>query len=165
MRTIIRIITALLSFALSLGAVDLRTSNLGIEFIRSFEGCYLRAYKCPAGVWTIGVGNTSKAKPGMTITKETAIIWLQEDCRRFERHVNTNCNRQLNQTKYDALVSFTFNCGYRIRGNLRTALNIGEDETVCSLISQYVHAKGKVLKGLERRRKAEIKLYKNGLYR
>ena len=41
----------------------MRTSQKGINLIKEFEGCRLKAYKCPAGVWTIGYGHTSNVKP------------------------------------------------------------------------------------------------------
>lgn len=141
----------------------LETSIRGRNFISGFEGCRLKAYQCPAKVWTIGYGNTSHAKPGKTITKEIALQYLMEDLRRFEKHVNKNAGRELRWYEFDPLVSFTFNCGYRFTGELRTAVNLQQTIRVKAKLMQYVHAGKKVLPGLVRRRSAECKYY-DGLY-
>ena len=54
-------------------------SNNGLNLIKQFEGCILQAYKCPAGVWTIGYGHTKGVKQGMKITKEQASNLLKDD--------------------------------------------------------------------------------------
>ena len=54
-------------------------SQNGIDLIKHFEGCELEAYKCPAGVWTIGYGHTKGIQPGMVITEETANDMLVEE--------------------------------------------------------------------------------------
>ena len=46
----------------------METSNYAIESIKQFEGCKLTAYKCPAGIWTIGYGHTKNVTSGMKIT-------------------------------------------------------------------------------------------------
>ena len=65
----------------------MRTSQKGINLIKEFEGCRLKAYKCPAGVWTIGYGHTSNVKPNQSITREEAERLLREDLRMYEHHV------------------------------------------------------------------------------
>ena len=59
-------------------------SQEGISLIKKFEGCELEAYKCAAGVWTIGYGHTKDVKEGNSITKEDAesmlVHELQEYC-------------------------------------------------------------------------------------
>lgn len=62
----------------------MRTSQKGINLIKEFEGCRLKAYKCPAGVWTIGYGHTSNVKPNQSITREEAERLLREDLRMYE---------------------------------------------------------------------------------
>ena len=94
----------------------MKTSNNGLQLIKNFEGCRLTAYKCPAGVWTIGYGHTAGVKQGMTITQEQADNYLKSDLVIYENHVN-NLNRSFNQNEFDALVSFTYNCG---AGSLQT---------------------------------------------
>ena len=59
----------------------------GIDLIKKFEGCKLTAYKCPAGVWTIGYGHTKGVKKGQKITKEEAEELLKQDLQKFVDHV------------------------------------------------------------------------------
>lgn len=139
---------------------EMTTSAYGRKFIESFEGCRLKAYKCPAGVWTIGIGNTTKAKPGKIITYQIAQQYLQEDLKRFERHINANATRKLKWYEFDALTSFCFNVGYRFRGDLAMYVNNNLTEKVVSRLKLYVHAGSKTLAGLVRRRLAETELYK-----
>ena len=82
----------------------MKIGNSGLQLIKSFEGCRLTAYKCPAGVWTIGYGHTAGVKQGMTITQEQADNYLKSDLVIYENHVN-NLNRSFNQNEFDALVS------------------------------------------------------------
>lgn len=160
----------LLSYTVVLSQQNYNTQRGGIEIIKDFEGFRSRAYRCPANVWTIGYGNTSKAKPGMVITKEQGEIFLQEDLRRFEKHVNNNINRQtLLFNEFDALVSFSFNLGYRVTGLLAKSVNENNSLEVTKRIKLYNKARVNgvltVLSGLTRRRVAESNLYlKNGKY-
>lgn len=142
-------------------------SSQGLSFIAKFEGCRLKAYKCPAGVWTIGYGNTSHAGAGKIITAEIAEVYLIEDSRKFERYVAKSSQRELSQNEFDALTSFAFNLGYRIEGELRRQINAREAAAAES-IKKYCKARigGKLieLKGLVRRRNAESRLYLEGFY-
>lgn len=62
-------------------------SDAGIKLIKSFEGCQLEAYLCPAKVWTIGYGHTEGVKEGQTITQEAAEAFLLSDLRKYERYM------------------------------------------------------------------------------
>ncbi len=88
----------------------MKTSNKGIELIMRFEGLKLNAYKCPAGVWTIGYGHTKNVKEGQTITAEQAKALLQNDVEKFEKELN-RMNLPLSQSQFDALISFNYNLG------------------------------------------------------
>lgn len=88
----------------------MKTSNVGIELIKKYEGCVLKAYKCPSGVWTIGYGHTNGVKSGMQITKTQALDYLKQDLSTFEKVVTDYVKVPLNQNQFDALVSFSFNC-------------------------------------------------------
>ena len=139
----------------------MKTSTVGINLIKEFEGCGLTAYKCPAGVWTIGYGHTKDVKQGMKITKEQATNLLTEDLKTYENYVNKYVTVSLNQNQFDALVSFTFNCG---GGALKTSallrkLNKGDYEGAANELLRWNKANGKVLAGLTRRRKAERELF------
>ena len=86
-------------------------STNGLNLIKKFEGCSLKAYKDVGGVWTIGYGHTG-VKQGMKITKKQADKYLKSDCNRFVNHVNTYMDKyNFNQNEFDALVSFAFNIG------------------------------------------------------
>lgn len=147
------------SFSLCSAAFPpLRTSERGGKFIKSFESSRLVAYKCPAGVWTIGYGHTRTAKPGMIITKEKAEMLLRDDLMRFESYVNTLIELGIRQNKFDALVSFSYNCGYRLN-KVKKEINSGLDYKVCSFLKQFKYAKGRILLGLVRRRAEECNMY------
>lgn len=78
--------------------------------IKDFEGFSAKAYKCPAGVWTIGYGATAGVKPGDTITAVEAEHRLKKDLRPFEAFVE-KLGVSERQEKFDALVSFAYNLG------------------------------------------------------
>lgn len=96
----------------------MKSSDELINAIKSFEGCELKAYKCPAGVWTIGYGHTLGVKQGQKITQEIAVQLLREDLVRYEKAVQNLGVPKLTQAKFDALVDFAYNAGY---ANLRNS--------------------------------------------
>ena len=137
----------------------MKTSQRGINLIKQFEGVRLAAYKCPAGVYTIGYGHTRGVKRGMKITEEEASAYLIADLLNSEKAVERyDSVYHWNQNEFDALVSFTFNCGAT---NLRALLRNGRRnrEQIAATLPLYRKAGGKVLKGLERRRAAEKALF------
>lgn len=141
-------------------------SKVGIDLIKSFEGCYLNAYKCPAGVWTIGWGTTEpidgvKPHEGMVITQKQADELLIKNLRGYENAVNEYVTYSINQNQFDALVSFAYNCG---NGALKTStllkkLNAGDVHGAANEFLRWNKANGKVLNGLTRRRETERKLF------
>lgn len=137
-----------------------KISEKGLNLIKQFEGCRLRAYQCSAGVWTIGYGHTARVKQGQTITQAQAEEYLKQDCRKFENYVNNKAyvpvTAQLNQYQFDALVSFAFNCG---QGNLKTLCKGRSTAQIAAALPKYNKAAGKVLSGLVRRRAAEQALF------
>lgn len=88
----------------------------GIEQLKRHEGLRLKAYLCPAGVWTIGYGHTGGVKPGDTITNEQASDMLILDAAKAERDARTLVPNfdELTPRRQDALVNMAFNLG---RGN------------------------------------------------
>lgn len=137
----------------------MKTSQRGINLIKQFEGLRLTAYRCPAGVYTIGYGHTRGVKRGMKITEEEASAFLTADLRTSEKAVERYDRiYHWNQNEFDALVSFTFNCG---AANLRALLRNGQRNRaqIGATLPLYRKAGGKVLKGLERRRAAEKALF------
>ena len=137
----------------------MKTSQRGINLIKQFEGVRLTAYKCPAGVYTIGYGHTRGVQRGMKITEEEASAFLTADLLNSEKAVERyDSVYHWNQNEFDALVSFTFNCGAT---NLRSLLRNGRRNRsqIAETLPLYRKAGGKILKGLERRRAAEKALF------
>lgn len=140
----------------------MKTGTKGIELIKKFEGCELKAYVCPAGVVTIGYGNTfyeNKApiKMGDVITKERAEQLLMKLLPKYEATVNRNIKRPLTQNQYDALVSFCWNCGSS--ETLFKMVNSNDPNTVTWWKTHYIKGGGVVLNGLVKRRAEEANLY------
>ena len=137
-------------------------SDEGLDLIKQFEGCELTSYVCPSGVYTIGYGHTGDVLPGQTITQAEADKLLKDDVKRFEVGVNNYTNVPLNQSQYDALVSFTFNVGlgaYRDSTLLRL-LNGADYEGAAGQFGRWVNGSNGPLPGLVRRRDAEEKLFR-----
>lgn len=137
------------------------TSDEGIKLIKQFEGCKLTAYKCPAGVWTIGYGHTAGVKQGQKISQAQADIYLKSDLKTFENAVNSCVKVSINRYQFDALVSFAYNCG---AGALKTStllkkLNKKDFTGASKEFSKWNKANGKVLNGLTKRRAAEAELF------
>ena len=137
-----------------------KIGQAGLALIKQYEGCRLAAYRCAAGVWTIGYGHTAGVHSGMTITQAQADAYLQQDIAKFEGYVNNPAyvpiTANLNQNQFDALVSFAFNLG---AGNLRKLCKGRTAAQIAQAMTQYCKANGKVLAGLRRRRAAEQALF------
>lgn len=137
----------------------MKISDKGVSLIKRFEGCRLKAYKCPAGVWTIGYGHTAGVVEGMTITQAQADAYLRDDIAKYENAVKKYDDiYHFNQNQFDALVSFTFNCG---TGNLKNLTQSGK-RTIAQISTKillYNKAGGVTLLGLQRRRKEEKALF------
>ena len=139
----------------------MKTSLDGINLIKRFEGCELKAYKCPAGVWTIGFGHIKGVQEGDVITQADAHNMLVEELDEYEGYINDMVSVELNQDQYDAMVSWVYNLG---GGNLKAStllkvLNAGDYAGVPAQIMRWNKAGGKVLEGLTRRRQAEADLF------
>ena len=137
--------------------MGLKTGQAGLNLIKQFEGCRLTAYKCPAGVWTIGYGHTGNVAAGQTVTQAEADRLLVTDMEKYEKQVNKYFDRYTwNQNEFDALVSFAFNVGsidqLTVNGTRSRAV-------IAEKILLYNKAAGKVLAGLTKRRKAEQELF------
>ena len=136
----------------------MKTGDAGIKLIKQFEGLRLKAYKSVSTekYYTIGYGHYgADVKPDMVISNAYAEVLLRLDLDKFERAVNSY-ERNWNQNQFDALVSFTFNCGV---ANLKRLVTNRTNAQIAQKIVLYNKAGGKVLKGLVRRRKAEQDLF------
>jgi lysozyme len=153
---------------------DLTLSPAGANLIKAFEGCLkkvgpdqYKAYVCPAGVTTIGWGTTTEH--GHRITKD--MVWTAKQCddaflrdmKSFEKDVRRLVTVPLRQWEWDALVSFTYNCG---AGNLQKStllklVNAGRFASAAEEFKKWNKGGGKVLPGLVRRRNSESLLFRN----
>lgn len=134
-------------------------SQNGLNLIKSYEGLRLTAYKAVSTekYWTIGYGHYgADVKQGMTITEGQAEAYLKSDCASAVKAVNA-LGIAFNQNQFDALVSFTYNCG---AGNLKTLCKNRTIAEIGEKIVLYNKSSGKILSGLVRRRKEEQVLYK-----
>ena len=133
----------------------------GIDLIKHFEGCELNAYKCPAGVWTIGYGHIKGVSEGMSITQEQADQMLLDELKEYENYINELVTVNLSQNQFDALVSWVYNLGPAnlSASTMLKVLNSGEYEDVPAQMKRWNKAGGKVLEGLIRRREAEACLF------
>ena len=140
-------------------------SDEGLALTKGFEGLRLAAYQDVAGVWTIGYGHTGPdLVPGMTIIETQAEVLLLADLADAIQCVNQAVTADLTQCQFDALVDFCFNAG---RGNfvnstLLRRLNLGDVAGAAAQFALWVHAGGKVVAGLVRRRNAEADLFMSG---
>ena len=131
------------------------------ELIKQFEGLRLEAYLCPAGIWTIGYGHTSGVSPNSFITIQEADEYLHRDVAAIEMQLN-KLNLSLRQCQWDAIVSFVFNVGI---GNFKASTLLAkirinpDDNSIMDEFLRWVYANGKVMRGLQKRRLTEMKLY------
>lgn len=161
----------------------MKTSDSTIKMIKHHEGVRRRAYRCPALLWTQGVGHVlypEQAKlpmdqrRGFDLKPEDNRVWddgeidrvLAADLVRFERGVARLCPAALaHQGIFDALVSFSFNVGLGNlqRSGLRMKTNRGEFEDAAEEFLKWTKAGGRVLPGLVKRRQDERALYLSAL--
>jgi len=149
----------------------MNASPKAIEVIKHHEGVRQKPYKCPAKLWTVGVGHVlypEQAKLKMEDRDKMALKFedfrvfsmeevngiLRADLQRFERGVHTYCPVNLTQGMFDSLVSFSFNVGLGTlqRSTLRQKLLRGDKEGAAEELLKYCMAGGKILKGLQNRR-------------
>lgn len=136
----------------------MKTNTAGINLIKKYEGCVLTAYRCPAGVLTIGYGHTGKdVKENMIITKAQAEKLLKADLVAFEKKVSAyDSIYHFNANQFSALVSFAYNIGSI---DQLTAKGTRSLEEISEKMLLYNKAAGKQLPGLVKRRKAEQELF------
>lgn len=156
----------------------MNVSPKAIEVIRHHEGVRYKPYRCPALLWTRGVGNVIypeqarlpldkrmdfplKDKDNRILTMEEVDGILRADLNRFEQGVAKLVTVPLTQGNFDALVSFSFNVGLGTlqRSTLRQKLNRGDKLGAADELLKYCMAGGKILKGLQNRRLDEKALF------
>lgn len=131
--------------------------------VKHYEGLKLNAYRCPAGVCTIGYGHTSAAgepfvRDGMTITTQQAEEILQNDLRRLEASIEPLLQQPLTQRQFDVVVGFTYNVGVNAlkTSSLLKKINTAKLDEVPAELMKWTKAKGRILPGLVQRRQAEV---------
>jgi lysozyme len=145
----------------------MEVNKAGKDLIKQFEGCKLKAYKCPAGLWTISWGLTfypdgRKVKEGDVITQQQAEEYFDAVVNDFANDVDVLVKSNVTANNFSAIVSFAYNVGI---GNLKNSTLLKKinanpkDATIPAEFRKWVRANQEVLKGLVRRRDAEAKLY------
>jgi lysozyme len=132
------------------------------EFVAQFEGLSLKAYRCPAGVLTIGYGHTgADVYEGQSITKDEALHLLADDLRKHFDAIKRMITVEVTENQCVALLSFAFNVGATNfqRSSVRKNLNRGAPLQAAESFLLWNRAGGKVLPGLTRRRNAERRLF------
>ena len=161
----------------------MKASKELLDMLKHHEGVRYKPYQCPAKLWTIGVGSLMypeqaripstpegmaqrkawplKPEDNRTWSKEEVDRILAKDVERFERGVLRFLPIKLSQNEFDAILSFAFNLGLGTlqRSTLRQALIRGDKRAAMQSLRKYNKAGGKVLKGLDTRRKDEEALF------
>ena len=146
----------------------MKVSERAIKLIKHHEGVRNRPYRCPANLWTVGVGHLigdGKHLPdswNRTFTEAEIDGILKSDLRRFELGVHKMLpNVPLRQHEFDAIISFCFNLGLGCfqRSTLRQALLRGDKKAAMESLVKYCRAGGKILRGLQIRRLDEKALF------
>jgi len=139
----------------------MKISEEGKALIKKFEGCELEAYKCPAGVWTIGFGFTKGVKEGDVWSQAHAEEMLDIELEEYEEYVSDLVDVPLNVNQFSSLVAWCYNLGPTnlVQSTLLSKLNAGLYEDVPHEIKRWNKANGEVLEGLVRRREAEALLF------
>jgi lysozyme len=150
---------------------QMNVSPKAIGMIKHHEGVRQKPYRCPARLWTIGVGHVLYPEQGKLkiddrdgfplrpeddrkFSMDEVDAILAADLQRFERGVERFVSVALTQGEFDALVSFSFNVGLGTlqRSTLRAKLNRNDKDGAADELLKYCLAGGKILKGLQNRR-------------
>jgi len=141
-------------------------SDQGREFIKSWEGCRLKAYDDGVGVWTIGYGHTKGVKYGDECTQEQADAWFDEEIEQFGNQVNALVIPDVPQHQFDALVSLAYNIGVGAfsKSTLLKKLNDHDYLGAAEQFDVWNKGGGMVMIGLVRRRSAERNIFERATY-
>ena len=142
----------------------MKTSQSGVDLIKSFEGYRNTAYMDSAGIWTVGYGHTGPdVTAGTKLEHGGAEVVLRKDLAGAEKAVTELVKVPLNQNQFDALVSFVFNLGSGAFAESTLLKRLNAKESPCVVakeeLPRWNKAGGKVLSGLTRRRQMEAELF------
>ena len=135
--------------------------DLAAELIEHFEGCKLKAYRCPAGILTIGYGHTGDVEEGEEITQAEAVALLMQDMQSADHCIDEYVEVGLDDDRRAALLSFIFNlgCGAFRGSTLLKLINAGSFHAAAQQFGRWTKAGGVELPGLVTRRAAERVLF------
>lgn len=136
---------------------NLHINACGLSIIKQYEGLYLKAYRCPSGILTIGYGHTREITENMVISEAAADEMLAHDCDLTETVLKRLIKVNIGENQFSSLVSFAFNIGTgNFQGStLLRLLNNGWYDQVPAQMARWVRSGGVVLNGLTRRRASE----------
>lgn len=144
----------------------MKINRAGIELLKKWEGCRLKAYQDSVGVWTIGFGHTSmagepKVTAGLTITQQEAEDILVRDLVKYESAVSKALTRSPNENQFSAMVSLCYNIGPGAfaKSSVARLFNAGDVTGSADAFRLWNKAGGQVLKGLVNRREDERRLF------
>jgi lysozyme len=128
---------------------------------------YLKAYKCPSGVWTIGIGTTvypsgKRVKSGDVITEANAYWYVNHHIEPIEKYLSDLLGNKINQNMFDALVLFVYNVGInqaKLSTLFQKVLKNPNDLNISLEFKRWIWSNGIILKGLIERRRYEANLY------
>lgn len=131
------------------------------DFVKQFEGRELKAYRCSAGVLTIGYGHTKGVKEGDEISASEAEQLLVEDLTAIANDLSRLVNVPVSEGQYIALLSLAFNIGATAlkKSTLLSHLNHKRYDEAAEWFDKWIFAGGKESEGLKRRRAAERELF------
>jgi len=150
--------------------VTRKLNESSLALLKEFEGLRLRAYRDVAGYWTVGYGHLITKREHLNayeldkysqITENMAEDLLKSDLSVAKSSVLNLIRVPLNDNQFGSLVSFTYNLGSGAlqRSTLRSKLNRGDYDGAAFEFPKWVYAGGRVVRGLVRRRWAEVELY------
>lgn len=136
---------------------------MNLEIIKKYEGFSSQAYKCPAGVWTVGWGHTGRdINKDTLLTREEAELMLKKDVANLQEQILFLLDGKPSMNELDALTSLVYNIGLGAfkKSRLLKRINLKENgELIAKEWIEFNKVNGKVVKGLLRRRAEEICLY------
>lgn len=140
----------------------MKASKKAEDLIKRFEECRLKAYKCPAGVWTIGWGTTGPGiRENLTISQSTADGLLKAHILDLSLELTDLLGNKLEQNEFDAIISLIYNIGMGAFKKSTMCHLLLEKQTAKAALEfeRWVYANGKKLPGLVKRREAEKELF------
>lgn len=138
------------------------TIKQAASLIKAAEGCRLNAYKCPAGIWTIGYGHTAGVTAGDTWTQDQADRALEQDIETYRKAVLIACpSLEHYPNRLAACISLAYNIGTGAFASSSVARYIrrGEYRAAADAFGMWIYAGKQILPGLVTRRQREKEVF------